>query len=85
MEPPSQEVKRTRREIAQALIRKVWINAAGQVRIEGEIPEPPEPSGPNRVVAILPPEEGDEPVQDTCKPNPRYRGGAGDEGTEVGG
>jgi len=85
MEPPSQDVKRARREIVQALIRKIWVSAAGQVRIEGEIPEPPEPSGPNRVVAILPPEEGDEPVQDTCKPNSRYRGGAGDERAEVGG
>jgi len=79
-EPPSQDVKRARREIARALIRKVWINAAGQVRIEGEIPEPPEPSGPNRVVAILPPEEEGEA---THRAVPHQRGSAGDEGAEV--
>jgi hypothetical protein len=76
MESPDEEVKRARQEIARALIRKVWINAAGQVRIKGEIPEPPEAPGPNRVVGILPPEEEDEPPDTTGKPIERYRGGS---------
>lgn len=83
MEQPDEEVKGARREIARALIRKVWINAVGQVRIEGEIPEPPEPAGLNRVVAILPPEEEGASAEAICRPNPQYRGGAGDEGAEV--
>lgn len=76
IEPPDEEVKRARQEIARALIRKVWINASGQVRIEGEIPEPPEAGGPNRVVGILPPKEEGESAQESGKPIARYRGGS---------